>query len=204
MWQPPSNSSSEQESAPAATVAREEFSSEERAALLRVAHGSIEAAVEGKRFVAERLTGHLAQPRGVFTTIYHHGQLRGCVGYILAVAPLYVAVGETARAAALEDTRFRPVLPEEARELAVSLSVLSTPEEVDPSKVQVGKHGLLVSHQGRRGLLLPQVAVEHGWDRETFLAQTCYKAGLEPDAWQRGARVEAFTAEVFSDFEIGQ
>ncbi len=141
----------------------------------------------------------LAEQRGVFTTIYLRKKLRGCVGYITAVAPLYLAVAETARAAAFEDTRFTPVRAEEAGELEVSLSVLSLPREINPSDVEIGRHGLLISQHGRRGLLLPQVATEHGWDREMFLRETCYKAGLPPDAWEHGARVEAFTAEVFSD-----
>jgi AmmeMemoRadiSam system protein A len=147
---------------------------------------------------------HLAEPRGVFTTIYLHGHLRGCVGYVSAVAPLYLAVAETARAAAFEDTRFPAVTREEARGLQVSLSVLSPAREMDPAQVEIGRHGLLISLHGRRGLLLPQVATEHGWDRVTFLQETCYKAGLPPDAWQHGARVEAFTAEVFSDSDLAE
>ena len=126
-------------------------------------------------------------------------ELRGCVGYVAPVAPLYRAVAETARAAAFEDSRFLPVTQEEAPRLEVSLSVLSPLFPILPGAVEVGRHGLVISHGGRRGLLLPQVAVEHGWDRETFLEQTCRKAGLPLDAWRKGATIEAFTAEVFSD-----
>jgi len=180
------------------------FSAEERAALLRIAHQSIETAVEGRAFRPEALTPHLAEARGVFTTIYHRHHLRGCVGYVAAVAPLYLAVAETASAAAFEDTRFSPVERDEVRDLEVSISVLTAPQEVDPAHVEVGRHGLLISQHGHRGLLLPQVATEHGWDRETFLRESCYKAGLPLDAWQHGARVEAFTAEVFSDSGEGR
>jgi AmmeMemoRadiSam system protein A len=141
----------------------------------------------------------LAEPRGVFTTIYLDRQLRGCVGYALPIHPLYRAIAETARAAAFEDTRFFPVTPEEAGKLQFSLSVLSPLFPIAPGEVEVGRHGLLISGGKRRGLLLPQVPIEHNWDRETFLAQTCHKAGLPLDAWQNSATIEAFTAEVFGD-----
>ncbi|MGA8540454.1 MAG: AmmeMemoRadiSam system protein A [Terriglobales bacterium] len=128
-------------------------------------------------------------------------ELRGCVGYAVPIAPLYRAVAETARAAGFEDSRFLPVTREEALNLEVSLSVLSPVLPIRPEAIQVGHHGLIVSQGVRRGLLLPQVALEHGWDRETFLEQTCRKAGLPPDAWRMAATIEAFSAEVFSDFD---
>ena len=141
----------------------------------------------------------LREPRGVFTTLYIGDQLRGCVGYALAIRPLYRAVGETARAAAFEDSRFWPVTPEEAPELKILLSVLSPLFPITAEQVEVGRHGLVISDGARRGLLLPQVPVEHGWDRETFLEQTCRKAGLPKDAWRKAATIEAFSAEVFGD-----
>jgi len=144
-------------------------------------------------------TAHLAELRGAFTTIHLGGQLRGCVGYVFANCPVYRAVAETARAAAFDDNRFPPVAQEEAPHLEIELSILSPPQPVRAEEVQVGRHGLVISWHGRRGLLLPQVPVERGWDRATFLEQTCRKAGLPPDAWQKGATVEAFTAEVFGD-----
>jgi len=118
------------------------------------------------------------------------------------IAPLNRAVAETARAAAFEDSRFSPVTREEASRLGVSLSVLSLLFPIHPQAVEVGRHGLVVSQGARRGLLLPQVPVEHGWDRTTFLEQTCRKAGLPLDAWRQGATIEAFTAEVFSDPDV--
>jgi uncharacterized protein len=108
-------------------------------------------------------------------------------------------VVESARDAAFEDTRFPPVTRQEAADLEVSLSILSVPESITPEAVEVGRHGLLVSLGANRGLLLPQVPVEHGWDRVTFLEQTCRKAGLPANAWQTGATLKAFTAEVFGD-----
>jgi AmmeMemoRadiSam system protein A len=121
------------------------------------------------------------------------------VGYAVPVAPLYRAVAETARAAAFDDSRFQPVSRDEAPQLAVSLSVLSLVFPIRPEEVEVGRHGLLISRGSHRGLLLPQVPLEYGWDRETFLSQTCRKAGLPADALRKGAVLEAFTAEVFGD-----
>jgi uncharacterized protein len=127
--------------------------------------------------------------------------LRGCVGYPLALLPLYRAVLETARAAAFDDPRFPPVVLNEARDLQVSLSILSPLTPIAAAEIEVGRHGLLISDGACRGLLLPQVPVEHGWDRLTFLEQTCRKAGLPTAAWRRGVKIEAFTAEVFADEE---
>jgi len=178
-----------------------EFSTEERRVLLGLAHESILSAFTG-RALGGASSGHLSEPRGVFTTLYLGGALRGCVGYATPIAPLYRAVCETARAAAFEDSRFLPVTVEEAPKLSVSLSVLSRLFPVQPEQVEVGKHGLVVCLGARRGLLLPQVPVEYDWDRETFLEQTCRKAGLPFDAWRQGATLEAFTAEVFGDGEM--
>jgi AmmeMemoRadiSam system protein A len=176
-----------------------EFNAQERSVLLQLAHDSMGSALEHREISLEPPSPHLAEPRGVFTTIYLRGQLRGCVGYVFPTTSLFRAVAETARAAAFEDTRFLPVTREEVSELEVSLSVLSPLAAIQPECVEVGKHGLLVSQHGHRGLLLPQVPVEHGWERLAFLEQACRKAGLATDAWQHGAGLEAFTAEVFSD-----
>ena len=178
-----------------------EFSAEERRILLSAAHESILCAFTGRAPVAPS-SPHLSDPRGVFTTLYLGGSLRGCVGYATPIAPLYRAVCETARAAAFEDSRFLPVTEEEATRLEISLSVLSRLFPIQAEQVAVGRHGLVVSMGARRGLLLPQVPVEYDWDRETFLEQTCRKAGLPIDAWRTGAALEAFTAEVFGDSEF--
>jgi len=186
-----------------APVSHFEFTKDERTLLLRLAHESILSALERREIPldppADRLNAHLAEPRGAFTTLYLRGELRGCVGYVLPVSPVYRAVADTARAAAFEDTRFSPVTLPEARELQIELSILSVPQPISADAVEIGCHGLLISMAGHRGLLLPQVPTEHHWDRATFLAQTCRKAGLPLDAWQKGATIEAFTAEVFGE-----
>jgi len=180
-----------------------EFSLDQRRALLRIAHQAILSFLEGGPLPsAPPLLAGLSAPRGVFTTLYLDGQLRGCVGYAAPIAPLYRAVAETARAAAFEDSRFLPVIKEEVPQLEVSLSVLSLLFPICPEAVEVGRHGLVVSQGARRGLLLPQVPAEHGWGRETFLEQTCRKAGLPLDAWRKNATLEAFTAEVFGDADV--
>jgi uncharacterized protein len=189
--------------APATLVSarQNEFTPEERVVLLRLAHESILSALERREISLTPPSAHLDEPRGAFTTIYFHGNLRGCVGYVFPVASLYRTVAETARSAAFEDTRFSPVSLQEAPELDVSLSILSPLRVIMPEEVEIGRHGLVVSQGGRRGLLLPQVPVEHQWDRNTFIEQTCGKAGLPLDAWRQGATLEAFTAEVFGDRE---
>lgn len=182
-----------------AAVESGEFSLDERKLLVRLAHEAIVSALEGRDISLDPPSPHLAELRGVFTSLYLHGELRGCVGYVFASCPLYRAVGETARAAAFDDNRFPPVTLEEAPALEIELSILSPPQPIRAEDVEVGRHGLLISMAGHRGLLLPQVPVEHGWDRITFLEQTCRKAGLPRDAWQQGANIEAFTAEVFGE-----
>ena len=176
-----------------------EYSPEERRILLRLAHQAIEAALARRDPDLTPPSEHLAECRGAFTTLHLHGKLRGCIGYVFPNQSLYRTVAETARAAAFDDPRFEPVEAAEGPELKIEISVLSPLRAAAPEDVVVGKHGLLVQQGGRRGLLLPQVPVEWEWDRETFLAQTCLKAGLAPDAWTRGAELQVFTAEVFGE-----
>jgi len=180
-------------------VEQSEFSHEERTLLLHLAHDSILSALENREVSMDPPSSHLAEPRGAFTSLYLNGELRGCVGYVLPVSSVYRAVIDTARAAAFEDARFYPVTMEESPQLKIELSILSPPLPISAEEVEVGRHGLLVSMAGQRGLLLPQVPTERNWDRITFLQQTCRKAGLPPDAWQKGAVIEAFTAEVFGE-----
>jgi AmmeMemoRadiSam system protein A len=180
----------------------QEFSGEERSLLLRLAHDSISSALESREISVEAPTPHLAVLRGVFTSLYLRGELRGCVGYVLPTCPVNRAVAETARAAAFEDNRFPHVTQEEAAHLTIELSILSPAQAIRAEEIEIGRHGLLISHHGRRGLLLPQVPVERAWDRKTFLEQTCRKAGLPADAWLTGASIAAFTAEVFGEKEV--
>ena len=205
MWQRLHRADRVSQPEPEATVPQSPtavFTPDQRRLLLRIAHEAIAAAVHQRPYTAPEAGGGLNQPRGVFTTLYRAGQLRGCVGYVAAVRPLTQAVAETAQAAALEDTRFAAVEPQELSELEVSLSVLSPTFPIEPTQIEIGRHGLMIRQFGRKGLLLPQVAIEHDWDVPTFLEQTCYKAGLPGNAWQHGAEIEAFTAEIFSDGDL--
>jgi AmmeMemoRadiSam system protein A len=176
-----------------------EYGQQERELLLRLAHRSIEAALEGRKLDLTAPTAHLDEMQGAFTSLHLHGRLRGCIGFIVPQHSLYRTVAEAARAAAFEDPRFQPVTADEAANLAIEISVLSPPRPIRPDEVVVGLHGLILTKDGRRGLLLPQVPVEWNWDRETLLSQTCVKAGLPPDAWMQDVDLQAFTAEVFSD-----
>ena len=176
-----------------------EYSGEERAQLLALAHRAIAAALDGSELDTAAPSPHLAELRGAFTTLHLEGQLRGCVGYVAPKYPLYRTIAETAVAAAFYDTRFYPVTAAEAPRLKIEISVLSPLFPIAPEDVVIGRHGLCIAQGRHRGLLLPQVPTEHGWDRNTFLEQTCFKAGLPPDAWQHGATIEAFVAEVFGE-----
>jgi AmmeMemoRadiSam system protein A len=154
---------------------------------------------EGRMPVESPASGTLRNPGAAFVTLTDKGRLRGCIGYTEAVSPLYRTVQECAVAAATEDPRFSPVTLDEAENLRIEISVLTPLSRIRPEDVEVGVHGLMVRKGGRRGLLLPQVAVEYGWDRETFLSKTCVKAGLSPGEWRRGAEIYAFTALVFGE-----
>ena len=178
----------------------QEYSSEERALLVRLAHQTIEAALRGERPPAgSSPSPHLAEARGAFVTLHLAGQLRGCVGFVQPARGLHQTILEAALSAAFHDPRFPPVSLEEAPELQVEISVLSPLRPIAPQEIVVGRHGLVVARGSYRGLLLPQVAVEQDWDATTFLEQTCLKAGLPADAWKHGATLQAFTAEVFGE-----
>jgi AmmeMemoRadiSam system protein A len=177
--------------------------SDERRALLEVARRAIRDAVEhGRRPELPERSPDL--PRGgVFVTLHQGKRLRGCIGMIEMAAPLEASVAHCAVAAAMEDPRFAPVRREEIPGLTIEISLLSPPAPIEPEAVVAGRHGLIVSRGYRRGLLLPQVAPEQSWSAERFLEETCAKAGLERDAWRDPeTRVEAFTAEVFSEADF--
>jgi AmmeMemoRadiSam system protein A len=178
-----------------------EYSESERRLLLQLAHEAVAAALERRALDLAPPSDHLSELRGAFTTLHEDGALRGCVGYVFPMYSLYRTVAETAVAAAFSDTRFLPVAREELPKLKFDISVLSPMQAIEPEEVEVGRHGLLITYGSRRGLLLPQVPLEHHWDRKTFLRETCIKAGLPQDAWEHGAKVEAFTAEVFGEEE---
>lgn len=152
-----------------------------------------------KTLPSPAIPSRLKSPAGAFVSLHKKGLLRGCIGYIQATRPLYRTVMEAAEAAALHDPRFPPLQPAELPEVELEISVLSPFRAIRPEEIQVGAHGLMITQDRARGLLLPQVALDHHWDRERFLEETCRKAELPSDAWRRGATVEAFTAEVFSE-----
>ncbi len=177
---------------------------EQRTQLLRIARQAIEAAVEGRRaeLDVQELDETLRRPSGAFVSLHtRDGELRGCIGSIQAVAPLCEAVLANAINAAFRDPRFYPLRKDELANVHLEISVMSPIEPVaSVDEIEVGRDGLIIRHGSRAGLLLPQVATEYGWDRETFLRQTCVKAGLPPDSWQSGdCRIERFSAEVFGE-----
>jgi uncharacterized protein len=176
------------------------LTAEQRHHLLELARTSVHAQVSGAAPAAAAATP-LPDASGVFVTLKQHGELRGCLGTLQNRAGLAMEVMRCAAESASEDPRFPPVTPQELPALSLEISVLGPLEEIAarPDAFTIGEHGLVVEQGRRRGLLLPQVAVEWGWDNEQFLGQTCVKAGLPPDAWRQGARVYRFTAEVFGD-----
>ncbi|HDR06556.1 MAG TPA: AmmeMemoRadiSam system protein B [Candidatus Coatesbacteria bacterium] len=173
----------------------------ERRALLRLAREALENHFAGEKPPEPKApSARLKEKRGAFVTLTEEGRLRGCIGYVEPVVPLWRAVREMAVAAATGDPRFSPVSPDELERLRIEISVLSPLTECrDPGRVTVGRHGLIVRRGGRSGLLLPQVPQEQGWDREEFLAHTCLKAGLGPEDWKSGAELYTFTAQVFGE-----
>ncbi len=172
-----------------------------RQALLGIARKAIAHGLLGRRFKPDPPADPaLVRPAGAFVTLLEGDALRGCIGTFEADRPLYRTVAEMARVAAFGDPRFPPVTARELDGLALEISVLGPRVRVtDPGEVQVGRHGIYLVHGPHRGVLLPQVAVDHGWDRERFLEETCRKAGTRPDAWRHGAEIHVFEAEVFGE-----
>ncbi|HYU24297.1 MAG TPA: AmmeMemoRadiSam system protein A [Thermoanaerobaculia bacterium] len=176
----------------------------QRRQLLRIAREAIEVVHAGRapEWSAADFDDDLRRPAGAFVTLRtQSGDLRGCIGSIHPVHPLYHAVTSSAISAAFRDPRFIPVQPEELLRLGIEISVMGPIERVArPDDIMVGRDGLIVSRGRQAGLLLPQVATEYGWERDTFLAQTCVKAGLPPTAWcMEDTRIERFAAEVFGE-----
>jgi AmmeMemoRadiSam system protein A len=185
-----------------------DLDAQDRRRLLEIARQAVTLAVRQQR--SPQLTdpgGRLSRPAAVFVTLHKHRGLRGCIGHVTALEPLYRAVADAAVSAALQDPRFPPVRDDELGDLEIEISVLSPMVSVDPAgaekRIEIGRDGLLVSRGRRRGLLLPQVAAEYGWTAREFLEETCLKAGLPRDAWSSGAVVEMFSAVVFGEKQAG-
>lgn len=175
------------------------LSDTEKQELLKVARSAVNLYIQKKEILRySPQSGSLFSERGAFVTLKKKGRLRGCIGYIEAVAPLHLVVTQAAIFAASQDNRFPPVQPSELKDLEYEISVLTPPRRIEsPEEVVVGQHGLIIAQGNRKGVLLPQVPVENQWSRKTFLEQACLKAGLPPAAWESGAEVFVFEAIVF-------
>lgn len=180
---------------------RSPLSDEERRIVLSLARRAIEETVCQDRIPETPVAvGALTERRGAFVTLYVSGKLRGCIGQVSPNVSLAETIVQCAILAAQEDPRFPPIQPDEVSQMEIEVSLLSEPEPCKPEDIVVGQHGILIAGESHRGLLLPQVARERGWDRWRFLEETCHKAGLPRDAWKDPAvQILAFTAEVFSE-----
>lgn len=180
------------------------LTTDERRSLLALARQTLSAHLAGGPAPAPVALAHPDAHSGAFVTLTVEGELRGCIGYPGARQPLDEVVSHCAIAAATEDPRFPSVEAGELPRLSIEISVLTPITPIaDVAEIEVGRDGLVIEQAFRRGLLLPQVAGEYGWDRETFLAHTCLKAGLPSTAWKTGAKISRFQAEVFSEDEQG-
>jgi len=172
--------------------------------LLTLARRALEARVHRWPRPDPGVGGALDAARGAFVSIHLEGDLRGCLGRLGTDWPLGRTVVHLGESVADSDPRFPPVTPPEVARLAIEVSVLTPEYQIRAiDEIEIGRHGLIVEQGSRRGLLLPQVAAEHGWGREAFVAHTCLKAGLGPDAWRAGARLFAFEAQVFGESAVG-
>jgi len=178
-----------------------ELKHDEQVWLLDLAEATVKAVVTSQSMPnLKEIPPKMKENRGAFVTLEKNHELRGCIGYILPIYPLYETVMKVAKSAALEDPRFQPVSERELKDITVEVSVLTVPEVItNPNVIEVGKHGIIIRRGYYQGLLLPQVATDYGWDRETFLGQTCLKAGLPRDAWKdKSAEIQIFSAQVFN------
>lgn len=181
---------------------------------VRLARTAIkECLTNGKKIKSEKLPDIFKEKRGVFVTLNKKiasKELRGCIGRPYPVLPLGEAIILSAINAAREDPRFYPVELKELDEIVIEVTVLTVPKLINakprdiPDKIVIGRDGLIISSGRSSGLLLPQVAVEHGFDSTEFLSQTCIKAGLMPDAWLEGAQVYSFEGQIFEEIEPGK
>jgi len=176
------------------------LSNEDKDKLKKLAYNAIEDALFGKHAKDPViLSDILKEKRGAFVTLKKKGELRGCIGYIKGVKPLYETVQEMAIQAAFHDPRFAPLEKDEWEFIDIEISVLTPMKRIQSvDEIEVGTHGLYIERGFYSGLLLPQVATENNWDRETFLGYTCWKAGLPEDAWElKDTKIYIFSADVF-------
>ncbi len=164
-----------------------ELNEDEKKNLLKIAREAIEAKLQGSSIPEVKYKSkNLKMKSGVFVTLKINNDLRGCIGYIEPLFPLAKAVQDVAIKAAFEDNRFYPLTLSEFKAITIEISILTLPEELtNPENVVIGKHGLIIDAGYTRGLLLPQVATEYGWNKEEFLTHTALKAGLPADSWKK-------------------
>ncbi|MCD6570777.1 MAG: AmmeMemoRadiSam system protein A [Deltaproteobacteria bacterium] len=185
-----------------------ELSRDERLFLLKLARRTIQSIIEGKSLEEievdeRRISPLLRQKAGVFVTIHKDHDLRGCIGYILPILPLWQAVMENARNSAFRDPRFSPLSPDELEKVEIEISVLTPPRPIsDISEFRVGIDGIILKKGPNQAVFLPQVAPEQKWDSKTTLQHLSMKAGLDPDGWESGAKFETFQAIVFSEADL--
>ncbi len=173
--------------------------------LLNIAREAITSHTNGQTYQAcPREEKSLNEKAGCFVTIKQNGQLRGCIGNFQSERPLFIEVAEIAIASASKDPRFHPLEKDELDNFELEISVISPLEKIDDiEQIVVGTHGLYLEQNFSRGVLLPQVATEHGWDRPTFLQQTCLKAGLKGDSWKNSdADIYIFSAKIYKESEL--
>ena len=180
----------------------QELTAEEQSALLSIARNAIETFVRtGESYIEPREERNLNRRNGCFVTIYKDGELRGCIGNFQSELPLFKEVAEMAVSSSSRDPRFYPMNEEDLENFKLEISVLSPLKKIDSiEEIEVGTHGIYLEKGYYRGVLLPQVATEYGWDRETFLKQTCIKAGLPTEAWDsEDAEIYVFSAQIFGE-----
>ncbi|MEW6328073.1 MAG: AmmeMemoRadiSam system protein A [Thermodesulfobacteriota bacterium] len=178
---------------------------QEKKILLSLARAEIKSNLTG---ISEKIDlpkgGTLYARHGAFVTLHKHGNLRGCIGVFTPAQPLYQTVREMASFAAFKDPRFVPLTADELSDIDIEISVLSPLQKISEiNEIEIGKHGIYIIKELNRGVLLPQVATEHNWDKITFLEHTCYKAGLDGDCWRSGAEIYVFTALIFGENDPG-
>ncbi len=179
-----------------------ELNSKEKEILLAIARQAIVQGVEtGEEYIEPREEKHLNQRNGCFVTIKQSGRLRGCIGNFQSELPLFREVAQMALASSSQDPRFYPMKREDLNNFTLEISVLSPLQKIEEiAEIEVGTHGIYIEKGFHRGVLLPQVATEHNWDRDTFLQQTCMKAGLATNAWQaEDSDIYIFSAQIFGE-----
>ena len=184
----------------AKTSTEKNLTDDEKRTLHNIALTAIKKRLKNKSSAIPQTTANtLNEKRGAFVSLHKHGQLRGCIGYVQGVKPLAETINDMAIAAAFQDPRFPPLKENELSDLDIEISVLTPMKQIsDINQIEVGKHGLMMIKGPYSGLLLPQVATQYNWDRQTFLSETCQKAGLSANAWKdEDTEIYIFSADIF-------